>query len=269
MISYHGGMFGDFLCTKISQDQNFYTQSSNEVEMNRYNFPNPFEKYNLNLHHWILPTITDQQSEKISVDYSEQHLCFPTHWYGNLSDVNLSRLIGVRIVGDQRLALLTYLLSWIKANRKISLIDNWIHEFNQIKIKYPHLSPWIERIVEKGHFYRFEKNCLSKGFSNYKIFIQNDWNLHQKTIINKELHSWKYLNISGLFFEYSKFSDEFQKHLSLSQEIKESDVTEYHRKNLNLIRDEIGIEYFQIKKINWMNVLFRYISFTTDSIIGE
>lgn len=267
LISYYGGMFGDFICSKISEDENFYTQNVVQSDMNRYNYPNPFEKYGLNLHYWVLPLIDDHIAEKIDIEYSEKNLCFPTHWYGELSSINLPRIKGIRLLVDERLTLLTYLLSWIKAMRKISTFDIWTKEFDDIIKKYPSLIMLVDKIREKGSYHRFEKNCLQMGIGNYKEYVIQQWNIHQRVNLNKKLPNWTYLNMSELFFGDHYFLKEIQQNLSMSEVLKKTDIDEYHQKNLSLVEEEFGIDYHHLERSEWIEILCEYIDATTRSII--
>jgi hypothetical protein len=111
-LSYPNGMFGEFLCCQISKDANFYPNLNSKIThlKNKYEYRSVID-YNLI---FLYENVPDYLSEHISSRFSEKHVLIRNHYYHENLNINLQRLVKVKLYCNEQWWLFSYILGIIK-----------------------------------------------------------------------------------------------------------------------------------------------------------
>lgn len=157
IISYTGGLFGEFFSYKLQQQ--FKNLEEITTPENRYLFPNYLSA--IDFRPKVFPANTSwpisiEQKIKLHTIYKDKYICIPTHWYSNnLMDCNIDPFIGIRLYSDNiKILNFAYALFWVKSY--IYANEAWKDRVIEIK-----------NLISSGHKYSKElSNLLIPG--NYQ-----------------------------------------------------------------------------------------------------
>ena len=259
MISYYGGMFGEFICTQLSKDQNFYSVEPEVTDSNRYLYGNPFLKYGLNLKLFDSEK-TNIDTASLDNDFSEKNLCFPSHIFQkDMSYLNIPRVKFVRIYSSDRdILLLGYIMGWIKSLVSTNNLSEWTQEFeryidNKESVEYYNL------IKQRGYFYWFEKLSMKHKVYNIKEFIDYWWDCYKK-YNDKRWDQWEYIDVGKLFLDYKNSKDYWKEFFDLDSYLDNNDLQGYYFKNLEIFKEEFNMSFEDFKiKNNWNELLYNWV----------
>jgi len=276
LVTFPGGGGGDFLCSQISKDINFYPlESSMNTATNTCELENPFLKWNIDLkshHKFKVLEISDVMLKEIELYYNEKDLVAPTHFFGNLSEIKLPRLKGVHLYTKQFFPIF-YLLYWIKRLsgpkhfidketflRKVtgasSLPNDAYAKFFRDKI--------ADNILANRNFvYDFELiaatrllgnaiDCIER-FYRYYCFIFSFPNPHT---VSKD---WIPYNIDNLYLDPVNNSKEFCQLFNMEKPINPEIIASYYSKNLQVIEETFGEPYEVFILGDWLSKLKKWI----------
>jgi hypothetical protein len=254
LLGFTGGSCGDFLCSKISQDDNFYSlQSAMTQDINRCELGNPFSKFGIDIKNpqWGgIPIISKDTYDNIDKEYSEKSLILPIHYFSNLENIKLPRLVGVKLCSKE-LTPLFYILLWIKRwSNKNSIIGN---EENIIKCAGKNLK-LIEKskeIINRGFYYSFEQPALRLGVYN-SVNIATAYFSTYRGLSKKSNIGWNPYDIDNLFLNTKQNIREFSQLFNTSQEINAGDIIDYHAANIALVEKHFNKSYSNLISGNWL-----------------
>ena len=279
MISYFGGMFGEFTCIQISSDKNFYPINLKKVDdNNRYYCDNPLTSHfsSLKTFHFApdVKPLSQPILEKINHALLEKNLCFPTHYYHETIDNrfdNLPKLKPVRMFTEHRdILILGYCCGWIKSllderdlySRRRSFVD----EFESYATT-PEITKLYEHIKIREKFYWFEKVALKHKHTDLNEFVDYWWLWYQKFNFRKST-GWHHIDIGNCFKNYNNTKDEWKNYFGLDDYLNKETLASYHQGNLDLIERKLGIPFEQFINTDWIKILKDWIRATaTDSAL--
>jgi len=271
MVSYYGGMFGEFICSQISNDKNFYDAEVEITDNNRYVLKNPFKTYTLNLKAFdtgLNTKLPPQLVDRIDNDFSEYNLCYPTHTYKeDMEYLNLPRLKIVRLrTKHNDILFLAYIVGWIKSLTTIGKVNPRFT--NEVEHKLNSITrPYYDKILERGYFYWFEKLALKHGIVSIDDFIEFWWRSFRQ-YNNLKWDQWTYIDIGSLIKDYDNVKEEWNELFNLDSDLDKAAIEEYHANNLQLIEDTFNKSFDELGT-SWQELLLDWINTNTDSILDE
>jgi len=276
LVSFLGGGGGDFLCSQISKDCNFYPleYTINSVT-NTCDLTNPFLKWNIDLKNHLrfkVLEISDVILEEIDLYYNEKNLVAPTHFFGNLSEIKLPRLKGVHLYTKQFFPLF-YLLLWIKRWVLIQEFENKEIFLRKVisasslpndayaKIFRDKIADNI--LANRNFVYEFELRAATRLFRNaidcvewfyrYYCFVFAFPNPHT---VSKD---WIPYNIDNLYLDPVNNSEEFCQLFNMEKPIDPEIIVSYYSKNLQVIEEIFGEPYEVFILGDWLSKLKKWI----------
>lgn len=268
MVSYFGGMFGEFICTQLSLDENFYSTIPKVDKNNRYYYGNPLEKYNLNLKRFDFSSNAQLSSETVNLidsNTSEKHFCFPSHAFKvDMSFLNIPRIKYIRLNTQHHdILILGYLMSWIKS--LLDLRDFKSHENEFVRYVNSQSEESIEyynKIKNRGKFYWFEKVSMKHNVFNVDDFILYWWNSYMTYNHSNPAdrwEQWNYIDVGECLKNYEVSKVEWKETFGLKEYLNKDNLENYYQTNLNLIDREFNIPFETLISGNWIGVLSEWV----------
>jgi hypothetical protein len=270
LISFNGGAGGDFLCSEISKDINFYSfQSSIDLKTNACDLlENPFSKWNLDVKPPDALWPTASISSEIDLYYNEKNLVLPTHYFDNVNQTMIPRLKGIRLYTKQ-FSPLFYLLLWIK--RWINIqnfkgkeeLDNII--FSRSFSKNADVNFFKSKIRDaifenRRYIYRFELPALELLYDKAIHFVDGFFRRYN-THNNKgyEDKGWIPYNIDNLYLDPVNNVKEFSQLFNMEEPINPDSIAEHHSRNFQLIEKTFNESYETFISNNWRYKLKEWV----------
>lgn len=281
LISYLGGLHGEFLAKLISQDQNYYAVESRSVENNKHQYFDPLYLNNifikLSLNHFNYPNryrknyklVTDEQRQSIDLNYSEKNLCVLTHiWQSDLQIFNLPRLKPIRLYCDNDYLLFAFYMAIIKAWILPFPVKDQDLEFLISKVDIL-TKPYVEKILERRSYFWIERLAISKKQFDLNVLIKfyfnNIYKQSNTDAQNKKHSGWEYLDVGSLMKDPETHQSIFRDSLNLSTNMPVEKISDYHRTNLSLIENKFNLTYSRLKYLeNQFDIIKDYILENTD-----
>lgn len=277
MVSYFGGMFGEFTCIQLSRDKNFYPINLKKVDNNnRYYCDNPLIGHFSNLKPFKFAPDVEPLSattlEIINNQLVEKNLCFPTHFYAEDLDhrLNIPQLKTVRMVTEhQDILILGYCCQWIKSLVDVRQLESrnnrFIKEFESY-VKTKEGQDLYDQIKLRTTFYWFEKVALKHQHTNLNEFIDYWWKWYQK-FNDKRYQNWDYIDIGNCFKDYENSKDDWKNYFSLADHLDKNTLDSYYAGNLDLIQREFGITFDKFINSDWLSLLKEWVASSTNSVL--
>jgi hypothetical protein len=273
LISYLGGMHGEFLGSILSNDENFYSADSISLENNKYSYIDCLQKNgihiklsfnNFNYQDNNVKLLSDYQKSIIENRYSTKNLCVLTHiWEQNLTMFNLPNLNPVRLYCKGDYIFFTFLMAIIKSwILPFSLSEEdknfFLSKRNEINKNY------IELILNRNEYYWVERLALSKNLFNLESLIDHYYYKiysHSNALaVNKTFQNWNYFDIENFIIDPKNNSSNFKTTFNLINDVDLDLVNNYHLTNLKVIEKNLNLNYVQIlNSSNKFNLLKEFI----------
>lgn len=271
LLSFTGGSGGDFLCSQISKDNSFFPlESKMNPDSNSCDLENPFEKWNLDIKNTFISnlSISNYTLENIDLYFNEKNLIAPTHFFGNLNQVRLPRLKGIKLY-NEKLSPLFYLLLWIKRWTSVRHFENKEDFFKIIEESSPNTSRFINATIDKivdeiftnrKYLYSFEIPALKKLHKDAINFVHNYFEYYKlfNTITDREF-GWIPYNIDNLYLDPINNLKEFSQLFNMEQSINSEIIAEYYSQNLRVIEETFGEPYEVFISNNWLLKLKEWV----------
>jgi len=269
LLSFNGGVGGDFLCSEISKDINFYSfQSSIDLKTNTCNLlENPFSKWNLDVKppNPLWPTASI--SSEIDLYYNEKNLVLPTHYFGNVNQTMIPRLKGIRLYTKQ-FSPLFYLLLWIK--RWINIknfkdkeeLDNILlsRSFSKNTDITYFTSKIADIIANRKYYYDFEIPALNLIYDKSIDFVDEVFVKYNICNTNGyEDNGWIPYNIDNLYLDPVNNVKEFSQLFNMEESINPDSIAEQHSRNLQLIEETFNESYESFVSNDWLPKLKEWV----------
>jgi len=263
LISYKGGMFGEFVCSCIADDPSFYKVSdpSIDVNTNRYFFKDILDhRYGVNLvmSTWVPGTrleVSDEVRDQIDIELLEKNICVRSHqWPYSADFINLNRIKKVKLFVSESDSILAFLLSYLKVSTSTFLVDN--NHINNIQ-RRTSLSPNI--CVGDTMSMLTYTACLFKVYPPI-AFVKKSYPSYRSQAMSGLLVSDRdnestYLNVGTLMIDPESVMPEWADALGLSTEFDYNKIREYHQSNLALIHEFFDESYDDLIRTDWLSKL--------------
>lgn len=266
LLSFTGGTGGDFLCSEISKDTNFYTLESNWIfDMNRYDLENPFQQWNLDIKDRHIPSlqISDTVFNEIDLYYNEKNLITPTHFFGAVNQIKLPRIKGIKLYTTQ-LSPLFYSLLWIKrwtAKRYYETKEEFLKLIGSPNPNYIVNVQEIDTLfTNRNYLYSFEIPALKSLHKNAIDFVSNFFVTYSMySTIPNDNFGWIPYNIDNLYLDPINNSEAFSQIFSMEQAISPAIITAYYTQNLRVIEETFGEPYDVFISNDWLSKLKQWV----------
>ena len=274
LLSFNGGAGGDFLCSEISKDINFYSfQSSIDLKTNACDLlENPFSKWNLDVKLPNPSWPTASVSEEIDLYYNEKNLVLPTHYFNNVNQTMIPRLKGIRLYTKQ-FSPLFYLLLWIKRFIKIidfenkEALDNIILSRNFSNSNNADVNFFRSKIKDailenRRYVYGFELPALDLLYDKAIYFVDRffrRYNTHNCK--GYEDNGWIPYNIDNLYLDPVNNVKEFSQLFNMEEPINPDTIAEHHSRNFQLIEKTFNESYESFISDNWTFKLKEWVRY--------
>lgn len=290
MVSYNGGSCGEFLCTQISKDPNFYPAELEKVtELNRWIYSNPFKKFNVDFESYVSKRVTPDQyanlgqqrpidlkcpwieshtyisdvtADAIDKFYNDKNLLVPTHYWGNLANINLKRVRGVRFTFNNNLDVLFYTLLWIKTWTETypSNVEFYMHELRTCALVSgnPKMNEVVNTIIERGYMHSFERAAIRYNIqSSYDIIDKFFVDYHKMNSLR--VPGWDIVNVEDLMLDTTGTVEHWKQVFGTDSTLDIETIEKYHQKNLSVIEETFNQTYDNFKKSNWKLTLKEWV----------
>ena len=274
MVSYFGGMFGEFICTQISLDKNFYHINPKKDLNNRYHYSSPLTDTFSNLKSFPIPNdlFSVTEIKEIEQTLLQKNICFPSHYYDqNIKQLDLLPNIKcIRLFTRHRdVLILGYCCQWIKS----LLVSYDLHSYNNKFVKEfesysftPETRDLYELIKIKKRFYWFEKLALKYEQNDLSQFITFWWKFYRESN-KKKIQGWQRIDVGGCLKNYNTVKDEWTSCFNLNDNLNKIELDNYHQRNIDLIEKEFGTSFDNFIKEDWKMILLEWINLKTDTIL--
>jgi hypothetical protein len=270
VISYLGGMFGEFTASLIEQGSDtFISDKHTEItNHNRFLYPNYLSPINFECktfpkhNSW---TISADQVSSLHKLYGEKIICLPTHWYSK--DINQTNLpcTGIVLYASSLLIVkLAYSLFWIKSHRTANTL--WPSRMQEIKSMIDSNHPYskelsmlqVEDNYQNWKFLSYKYNFLNDGQLDLHYYITQHFNSYKKDnfLMCAASPDWFKFDIGTAIHGNGKNISLIEQHLDIS--IDRQRVSEYSEKNLDIIKGILGLTVDNFYSEKWLDNLYEY-----------
>jgi hypothetical protein len=283
-LSFAGGAGGDFLCSLISKDVNFYPLvSKTETVTNSCYLEDTFKKWHLDLKNGNIPKLLDSEYlvKRIDSFYTEKNLMVPTHYVGSFDQIKLPRFKAVKLFSTD-LVPMYYLLLWIKRWCSVMYFENKQDFFKRIEVEQN------ERIkknriangeikknkimnsvfANKNHAYGFELPAARLLYRNSIDFVDRYFITFKYHATLSNINGAKSYNIDRLYLDPANNSTEFSQLFDMTQSINPDIIAEYHSQNLKLIEKTFNEPYDLFISSNWLAKLKEWVQLKCPNSYG-
>lgn len=277
ILSYLGGMHGEFLASLISNDENFYGGNvSDNKKTNRYHYEDVTYKHGLSRFKTVfnelnypgtpVSVVSNETKDLIATEFNEKNLILLTHIYKDPSIFGIENQIPVRLYCGEEYIKLVILLALIKSWTSEWKIEPYeINYFfgntnlNNFQLKFK------DKIEQNKKCYGFERLLLSKKIFSYdfRLFFFRYLAIYKEAnriAMNQLDPQWKYINVENLIYKTDKVMHEWKKLFNLKQDLPADEILKYHEKNLSLINDIFGKKYLNFDH-NLIKEIKNYVNF--------
>jgi len=235
LLSYPGGMGGDFLTGQISKDSSFYFIEHSINNANNTYTPEIF----LGIDFKDSLKITDDSRNIIERCLSKRNLIFSTHFIDDLDTIDLPNLKGIRLHSayNSKLIPFYYTLLWIKRYSQIRNINNkQCYLFEQLA-----LDAKIKNSINSV-------NILYNRYKSGCNIIPNKWYI--------------YKNIDDLYLNPKDNIKEFTEFFQLAMPLDYTIIEEYFQTNIKVVEDSLNISLDNYLNKDWLNELTEWVKTT-------
>ncbi len=265
-------MFGEFFCSVLNQNYNFYgAENFKEINAfqnsnNRWVFPEYLAP--INFHAKTIPpnkawNINDQQKIELQNLYDNKDIIVPTHWYQqDLTAINMP-VNGIRLYcSNQKILLLSYILFWIKSHLYAN--NPWpsrVQEMQDlINDNHIHADRFKELLVPGQYhnwkFLSYRYDTLLDGKADLEYYINQKWEWLR--IVNETFSDhWYNLDIGNVLYDNQTELEKFEKYWSVH--INRNIISQYASANIALVETELGITMQELES-DWQKKLLRYVN---------
>jgi hypothetical protein len=229
---------------------------------NRCELENPFEKFGIDIKNPYRAealVVSDDDYKNIDAAFSLKNLILPTHYFSNINNINLPRLVGVKLCSTE-LTPLFYILLWIK--RWSQRHSNIGHELDILNCTNESLK-MIEgsnKIFNRGYHYAFEKPALRLGMNN-STNLSSSYFYNYKALSRHASIGWHPFNIDKLFLNTRENIEEFSNLFNMSLPINAEDIEQYHYTNIQLVETNFNKSYSELISNNWLLELREWVKY--------
>lgn len=244
LLGFTGGACGDFICSKISQLENFHpAQSKRNFITNTTEYVSDIDPdYKIKSAHKIEHLSFDNDTiDRINNVLVTKNIITPTHYIDDITNTNIPNIIPIKLHYHVRLSKLFCTLLWIK---RMSNVWTGKDPYNTIK----------DRPVK----YIFQKTMLDTPHTDLRTFIDRYYIAYcRNTIIPKP--GWRLVNTDSLFLKPHEYISEFNSILELPYTIEPDIIAEYHESNLRLIEHTFNKTPTNFFNGDWMGDLHQWL----------
>jgi hypothetical protein len=272
VVSYTGGLFGEFLCSELSKSNIFANDRKIELTPeNRYLYPNYLLPIKLDVKTWpsdkVWP-ITKDHLSTLNELYQNKKILIPTHWFQlKFTNCNLPG-IGLRLhCQDIKWSRLSYCLYWIKSHARAN--SPWElrkQEIEQLISDNHRFTKEFKELLKPGNYmnwkyisYRYD--VLNNGELDLKYYINKKWKLFEstnKTIKNFPFKNrWQYFDIGQAIYGDQLNLYDISKIVGV--ELDSRSLKQYAQTNLEILEDKLKITIDDLDHDSkWISALYQY-----------
>lgn len=267
MLSYQGGMCGDFFCLEVSKDSTFHQNILiSGTETNRWLVANPLDKFGLDFKEQVT-SISDELKKRIDQEFKDKNLIIPSHYWGKPNLPKLKRM-GV-FSQDPYYIPLFYIMLFLKAwthKRDVNKPGVYsalgsLHKNHELLEGFSQGIKWHPRIKEiysRGFYYNFELRSIELGMINSQDMINQYYTPY--SVKSSRIWPGFYMLAMDQFLNSPKeYIPDLSKFLNMSKELNYVAFEEYQQKNFELVEKTFNQSYHDLIKQNWLGTLKEYI----------
>jgi hypothetical protein len=271
LLAFTGGAGGDFLCSQVSKDPDFYPLETRVNQtLNVYNLDNSFEKWDLDIknRNIVRMKISETVLEEIDLYYNEKNLITPTHFFGDFNRINFPRIKGIKLY-SKILTPFFYLLLWIKRWVNLRYFKTKTETARVLESLNPNSTiefreEMIDRVLKtrnRNHFYAFELAAL-KTLCMDAIDLVDNYYVNSYRRISELPNSdfgWIPYNIDNLYLDPINNTREFSQIFNMEQPIDPDIIAEYYSLNHQLIEKTFNETYESFISSDWTSKLKEWV----------
>jgi hypothetical protein len=270
IISYVGGMFGEFTASIIEEgsDKFISSKSIETTKENRFLYPNYLSPINFDCKtfpkHQEWP-IDNQQINQLQTCYGDKWICLPTHWYSNqIQQSNLPCQGIAMFSANLSIIKLAYSLFWIKSHvvanspwpsrkEELQLMINTGHKYARELLELN-----SEGNYQNWKFLAYRHNMLDNGKLDLHYYMNQHFNFYKKHnfLVRAASSDWFKFDIGNAIHGNQKNLPLLEEHLEIT--LNKERIAKYSAKNLEIIKDKLGFTLNNISSPNWLDVLYEY-----------
>ena len=267
MLSYQGGMCGDFFCLEVSKDDTFYKNKLiSDTEHNRWLNANPLAKFDLDFKESIT-TISDELKSEIDLEFKDKNLMIPSHFWGKPNLPRLKR-IGIYCKNPNYVPMF-FIMLFLKAlsNKREIGIPGAYYELGSLHKQHGLLNkftqglsghPRIKQIYDRGFYYNFELRSIEFGMINSQDMIKQYYiPYHAKALRTRP--GFYLIAMDEFLTSPATFTSDISKYLNMTKELDPTAFEVYQQRNLDLIERTFNMSYYSLIKSNWLGILKEHI----------
>jgi len=272
ILSYLGGGCGEWLSYEIGKDPNYYdVRIENATEENKFVIVDPLREWNFSIKNpYNAQEVNVPEEVKLGVQnkYSEKNLVIPTHYLGNLNDINLSNLKGIRPRYTYRSAPLFYTLLWIKTwvepkpldDKERARVMTCAHgnSGDPALMKESQVLDKAMEILSRGYYYSFELSALRMGIRSASDYIQRFYGFYFR-YNQMPVNDYRIVSLENLMFNPKDSVQDWQVAFGMAEPMSIANIEEYHDKNIKVIEDTFNMKYDAWRESKWIFLLREWV----------
>lgn len=259
LLGFQGGSCGDFLCSKISELDNFHKvpyqhlPNSNTTDFSVLDIDPDFKiKSAYRVEHLNL---SNDRIDYIKSILNSKNIILPTHYQNSITETNLPNLVPLSL-NFTKLSKLFYTLLWIK---KWSNPWQGFDPYNVLlSVDSIELHNRIQKMMGKQKIYSYERIMIHADYHSLDNFVIRQY-LKYSSIGMIKRNDWRIIDADSLFTNPHTYIHEFNNILNISNSINPDVIENYHLENINLIERTFNKSIVNFFQSNWMNEIIQWV----------
>jgi hypothetical protein len=270
IISYLGGMFGEFTASVIEEGSTKFTSNSivETTKENRFLYPNYLSPIGFDCKTFpknISWPINNQQVDQLHTIYGDKWICLPTHWYSDrIEQTNLPSCGLAMFSTNLSIIKLAYSLFWIKSH--IFANSPWESRAKELQLMIDNNHPYakdlcdlqIEGNYRNWKFLSYKYDFLKDGKPDLYYYMDSSFNFYKRNNFHLCAAStdWFRFDIGNAIHGNQKNIPLLEEHLGVV--LNRQRISEYATKNLTIIKDKLGFTLDDLSSDKWLGTLYDY-----------
>lgn len=283
LISYTEGCFGEFICSMIANDKNYYKGNDSRYIKNRNSymyydilkeeFKLSFDIFNLRLKCDFEEEILNQ----VKKIYNEKHICARTHSDDFRDDWNpifnskIMNINKVRMFIPKEHYVFSLFMVMMKAHMPAGKIEDgpmWplgLIADKDSGVRVPGVDYSLFDNVDTDQYINYIKwetiRCTgSEKTESIAVYLNEYFQWYEKnsligTTPENQRPDWTYLNVYDLMTKPEEVVEKWREKLDLNDVFDIDKIKRYHSNNLNLLYEQYNLMPEQLNNIDWKKLL--------------
>ncbi len=280
LLSYTEGCFGEFMCSSVANDSNYYKGKDSKFIENRnsYSYYDIIkEEFNSTFDLFSLNSKCDFKEEtlhQIKELYNEKHICARTHGYDFGSDwdpilnseiININK---VKMFVTEEQYVFALFMVMIKAHMPFENTPMWplsLLTDKNSSIRVPNVDYSCLEDADPDQYVNFIKwvtirhhgsektEYIAEHLNNYFQWYKKNSTSGQHLEDRKP--GWTYLNVYDLLSNPEQAMPEWKEKLHLADNFDFDRIKQYQANNHKVLYNGYNLTFDQLKEVDWKKIL--------------